>query len=72
MLQMIYERFMDFVKKMRQHEATKNSIIIAGNVCTPEATEQIIMQGRYSEDWDWWEVYDTEDDWSGLSSTVTT
>ena len=37
------ERFMDFVKKMRQHEATKNSIIIAGNVCTPEATEEIIL-----------------------------
>ena len=39
------ERFMDFVKKMRQHEATKNSIIIAGNVCTPEATEDIILAG---------------------------
>ena len=39
------ERFMDFVKKMRSHSATKNSIIIAGNVCTPEATEQIILAG---------------------------
>ena len=39
------ERFMDFVDKMRKHEATKNSIIIAGNVCTPEATEQIILAG---------------------------
>ena len=39
------ERFMDFVKKMRQHEATKNSIIIAGNVCTPEATEEVILAG---------------------------
>ena len=39
------ERFMDFVKKMRQHEATKDSIIIAGNVCTPEATEEIILAG---------------------------
>ena len=39
------ERFMDFVKKRRQHEATKNSIIIAGNVCTPEATEEIILAG---------------------------
>ena len=39
------ERFMHFVKKMRQHEATKNSIIIAGNVCTPEATEEIILAG---------------------------
>ena len=39
------ERFMDFVKKMRQHEATKNSIIIAGNVCAPEATEEIILAG---------------------------
>jgi len=36
---------MDFVKTMRQHEATKNSIIIAGNVCTPEATEEIILAG---------------------------
>jgi len=39
------ERFMDFVKTSRQHEATKNSIIIAGNVCTPEATEEIILAG---------------------------
>ena len=39
------ERFMDFVKTIRQHEATKNSIIIAGNVCTPEATEEIILAG---------------------------
>ncbi len=39
------ERFMSFVEKMRQHEATKNSIIIAGNVCTPETTEQIILAG---------------------------
>ena len=30
---------------MRLHEATKNSIIIAGNVCTPEATEEIILAG---------------------------
>ena len=39
------EGFMDFVKTIRQHEATKNSIIIAGNVCTPEATEEIILAG---------------------------
>ena len=39
------ERFMTFVHKLRQHEATKNKIIIAGNVCTPEATEQIILAG---------------------------
>ena len=39
------ERFMDFVKTIRQHEATKNSIIIAGNVCKPEATEEIILAG---------------------------
>ena len=39
------ERFNDYVAKMRGHEATKNKIIIAGNVCTPEATEQIIMAG---------------------------
>ena len=39
------ERFMSFVEQMRKHEATKNSIIIAGNVCTPEATEEIILAG---------------------------
>ena len=39
------ERFMEFVALMRRHEATKNKIIIAGNVCTPEATEQIILAG---------------------------
>ena len=39
------ERFNDYVSKMRGHEATKDKIIIAGNVCTPEATEQIIMAG---------------------------
>ena len=39
------ERFMNFVEQMRKHEATKDSIIIAGNVCTPEATEQIILAG---------------------------
>jgi GMP reductase len=39
------ERFCDYVSLMREHEATKNKIIIAGNVCTPEATEQIILAG---------------------------
>ena len=39
------ERFNDYVQVMRAHEATKNKIIIAGNVCTPEATEQIILAG---------------------------
>ena len=39
------ERFNDYVALMRKHEATKNKIIIAGNVCTPEATEQIILAG---------------------------
>ena len=39
------ERFNEFVELMRKHEATKNKIIIAGNVCTPEATEQIILAG---------------------------
>ena len=39
------ERFNDYVSLMREHEATKNKIIIAGNVCTPEATEQIILAG---------------------------
>ena len=39
------ERFNDYVSLMREHEATKGKIIIAGNVCTPEATEQIILAG---------------------------
>ena len=39
------ERFNDFVSLMRSHEATKEKIIIAGNVCTPEATEQILLAG---------------------------
>ena len=39
------ERFNDYVALMRVHEATKDKIIIAGNVCTPEATEQIILAG---------------------------
>ena len=39
------ERFNDYVALMRNHEATKKKIIIAGNVCTPEATEQIILAG---------------------------
>ena len=39
------ERFNDYVALMRSHEATKDKIIIAGNVCTPEATEQILLAG---------------------------
>ena len=39
------ERFCDYVSLMREHEATKHKIIVAGNVCTPEATEQIILAG---------------------------
>jgi len=39
------ERFNDYVALMREHEATKKKIIIAGNVCTPEATEQILLAG---------------------------
>ena len=39
------ERFNDYVQVMRAHEATKDKIIIAGNVCTPEATEQILLAG---------------------------
>ena len=39
------ERFNDYVAKMRNHEATKKRIIVAGNVCTPEATEQILLAG---------------------------
>ena len=39
------ERFNDYVTLIREHAATKDKIIIAGNVCTPEATEQIIIAG---------------------------
>ena len=39
------ERFMEYVDLMRRHEASKDKIIIAGNVCTPEATEQILLAG---------------------------
>ena len=39
------ERFMEFVEKIRGHPITRDSILIAGNVCTPEATEQIILAG---------------------------
>jgi len=39
------ERFIEYVEKIRNHPATKDSIIIAGNVCTPETTEQIILAG---------------------------
>ena len=39
------ERFIEFVEKLRGHSSTKDSIIIAGNVCTPETTEQIILAG---------------------------
>ena len=39
------ERFNDYVAKIRNHDSTKKRIIIAGNVCTPEATEQIILAG---------------------------
>ena len=39
------EYFMSFVKDLRKHPSTKDKIIIAGNVCTPEATEQIILAG---------------------------
>jgi len=39
------ERFNNYVQVMRTHEATKDKIIIAGNVCTPEATEQILLAG---------------------------
>ena len=37
------ERFFTFINKVR--EVHSNSIIVAGNVCTPEATEQIILAG---------------------------
>ena len=39
------ERFNNYVEVMRNHEATRGKIIIAGNVCTPEATEQILLAG---------------------------
>tara|TARA_B100000242_G_scaffold32601_1_gene19494 strand:+ start:1290 stop:2279 length:990 start_codon:yes stop_codon:yes gene_type:complete len=38
------ERFIDYISKIRDHFEDK-IIIIAGNICTPEATEQIILAG---------------------------
>ena len=37
------ERFIKYVSEVRSQH--KDSIVIAGNVCTPEATEQIILAG---------------------------
>ena len=37
------ERFFTFINKVREKHS--NAIIVAGNVCTPEATEQIILAG---------------------------
>ncbi len=37
------ERFFEFINKVREKHS--NAIVIAGNVCTPEATEQIILAG---------------------------
>ena len=37
------ERFFSYIEKVR--EKYSNSIIVAGNVCTPEATEQIVLAG---------------------------
>jgi len=37
------ERFFEFINKVREKHS--ESIIVAGNVCTPEATEQIILAG---------------------------
>ena len=37
------ERFFNYINKVREKHS--NAIITAGNVCTPEATEQIILAG---------------------------
>jgi len=37
------ERFFNYINKVREKHST--AIIVAGNVCTPEATEQIILAG---------------------------
>ena len=37
------ERFFSYINKVREKHS--NAIIVAGNVCTPEATEQIILAG---------------------------
>ena len=37
------EQFSDFIKQVRDEFEEK--IIIAGNVCTPEMTEQLILSG---------------------------
>ena len=36
------ERFFNYINKVREKHS--NAIVVAGNVCTPEATEQIILQ----------------------------
>ena len=44
MLQMlIYENFVDFIKRVRDEYPDK--VIIAGNVVTPEMTEELIING---------------------------
>ena len=37
------ERFFNYINKVREKHS--NAIVVAGNVCTPEATEQIILAG---------------------------
>ncbi len=37
------ERFFSYIEQVRKRHS--NSIIVAGNVCTPEATEQLILAG---------------------------
>ena len=37
------ERFFNYINKVREKHS--NAIMVAGNVCTPEATEQIILAG---------------------------
>ena len=37
------ERFINYINKVREKHS--NSIIVAGNVCTPEVTEQILLAG---------------------------
>ena len=62
------ERFNDFVGLMRRHEATKDKIIIAGNVCTPEATEQIIPTDIVKiERSSWFSMYYSEIDGGWVS-----
>ena len=37
--------FADFIKQVRESRSLRDKVIIAGNVCTPEMTEELILSG---------------------------